>query len=114
MSKFIPEPVGPDSPWSNKWSIGVGEMKKALADIPDDYEIVLENADVDDLNIAEVNIVHLFPPTPHGNAGLVVLGQGQVISGEYDYENRLETWLHYSESGVKRWDEGSMTWKAAT
>jgi len=111
MSKFIPEPVPGEPDWSNRWSIQVGEMKRALADIPDDYEIVLSNADVDELSIAELNITYLHPPTPHGNAGLVILEQGQVVTDEYDFEQRMETWLHYPQSGVKVWDEAEQVWK---
>ncbi|AVD99181.1 hypothetical protein SEA_ADGERS_87 [Gordonia phage Adgers] len=114
MGMFMPEPVGDDPEnmkWSNKWSVSVGEMKAALANVPDDYEIVLESADVDDLNIAELNIIHLYPPTPQGNAGLVILGQGQVVSAEYDYENRHETYLYYPDSGVKTWDEPAKEWR---
>ncbi|QOR56229.1 hypothetical protein SEA_LINETTI_85 [Gordonia phage Linetti] len=115
MGMFMPEPVGDDPEnmkWSNKWSASVGEMKAALENVPDDYEIVLENADVDDLNIAELRIGHLFPPTPHGNNGLVVLSQGQVISAEYDYENRHDTFLEYPQSGVMRWDEAKKIWRS--
>ncbi|AUV60686.1 hypothetical protein HOS75_gp044 [Gordonia phage SteveFrench] len=110
MGRFIPEPVEGSDEWSNKWSTSVGEMKAALEGLPDDYEIVLENADVDDINIAELRIIHLFPPTPYGNAGLVVLGQGQVVSGEYDYETRLDVQLHTEDSGVKTWNEEARRW----
>ncbi|QRI45560.1 hypothetical protein SEA_EKHEIN_86 [Gordonia phage Ekhein] len=114
MGMFMPEPVGNDPEnmkWSNKWSASVGEMKAALANVPDDYEIVLDGADVDSCEIGELRIAHLFPPTPHGNAGLVVLNQGQVVTAEYDYHERLDTYLDHPESGVKVWDEPAKEWR---
>lgn len=71
------------------WSITAGELKRALADVPDDYEVMLENAEVDDMAISNVNIDRMLPPFK-GSPGLVVLGGGQIVSWEYGYERRME------------------------
>lgn len=83
------------------WSITVGELKKALADVPDDYEVMLENADVDDIEISNVNINRLYPPTATGSVGLVILGGGQIVNSEYDYDNRMDA--HHELGGDKHW-----------
>lgn len=90
---------------SSGWSITVGELRQALADIPDDYEVMLENADVDDIDISNVNINRLYPPAL-GSPGLVILGGGQILNSEYAYHARMDT--HHEIGGDKHWrsDEG--------
>lgn len=56
------------------WSITVGELKQAIAEIPDDYEVMLENAEVDEVDISNVNINRLYPPSATGSPGLLILG----------------------------------------
>ena len=71
------------------WSINAGELKRALANVPDDYEVMLENAEVDDTEISNININRLLPPFK-GSPGLLVLGGGQIVSWEYGYERRMD------------------------
>lgn len=105
---------------SRGWSITVGELRAALEGVPDDYEVMLENAEVDDCEISNVNIRMLIPPAttesgeceiydsgwcgahstwdhegrPHVNSpGLLVLGGGQILNSEYGYLPRLDAWL---------------------
>lgn len=71
------------------WSITVGDLRRALDGVPDDYEVMLENAEVDDCEISNVNINHLY--RPYADApGLLVLGGGQIITSEYGYHERLD------------------------
>jgi hypothetical protein len=77
---------------SSGWSITVGQLRKALDDIPDDYEVMLENADVGDIEISGVNLDLLLPPT-ETSPGLLVLGGGQVLNYEYGYDERLSRYL---------------------
>jgi hypothetical protein len=86
---------------SRGWSITVGELKRAIADIPDDYEVMLENAEVDDIDISNVNINKLMPPSVTGSPGLLILGGGQILNSEYDYHNRLDA--HHMLGGDKHW-----------
>jgi hypothetical protein len=85
---------------SGGWSITVGELKRALADIPDDYEVMLENAEVDDCDISNININTLIPPAL-GSPGLLVMGGGQIVNSEYAYHERLDA--HQIVGGEKRW-----------
>lgn len=85
------------------WSITVGELKRAIADIPDDYEVMLENADVDDCDISNININKLFPPAL-GSPGLLVMGGGQIVNSEYAYHERLDA--HMDIGGDKSWSRG--------
>jgi len=96
-----------ESNLSSGWSITVGELKKAIADIPDDYEIMLENAEVDDIDISNININRLMPPTPTGSPGILILGGGQILNAEYDYDLRLDA--HLDIGGDKYWYKGE--WK---
>lgn len=83
------------------WSITVGELKRALADVPDDYEVMLENAEVDEIDISNVNINRLYPPSATGSPGLLILGGGQILNAEYDYDNRMDA--HHEIGGDKHW-----------
>lgn len=86
----------------------VGEMKEAIKDLPDDYEVVIDGADVEDCEIAELHLDSLY--TPHlDHTGLVVLSAGQPISEDYDYHVRLDVALDY-DKGV-RWDEENKRWR---
>lgn len=87
---------------SNGWSITVGELKKAIADLPDDYEVMLENAEVDDIDISNVNINKVYPPSATGSVGLLILGGGQLLMSEYDYWNRMDA--HHSVGGDMWWN----------
>lgn len=91
---------GDDSPIMSGWSITVGELKRALLDVPDDYEVMLENADVDDCDISNVNINRLYPPAL-GSPGLLVLGGGQIVNSEYAYHERMDA--HHTVGGDKWW-----------
>lgn len=74
------------------WSATVGELRAAIQDVPDDYEVVLDNADVEDCEIATVYVRALMDPALDA-PGLLVLGSGQVITSEYHYHPRLDVWL---------------------
>lgn len=91
---------------SHGWSITVGELRRALDGIPDDYEVMLENADVGDIDISGVNINRLIPPSATGSPGLLILGGGQILNSEYDYDNRMDA--HIEIGGDKMWrrDQG--------
>lgn len=85
------------------WSITVGELRRAIANVPDDYEVMLENADVDDCDISNININRLFPPAL-GSPGLLVMGGGQILNSEYAYHERFDT--HMEIGGDKTWGRG--------
>lgn len=89
-----------DSLISDGWSITVAELKRALADVPDDYEVMLCNADVDDIDICNVNIDGLFPPAL-GSPGLLILGGGQILNLEYAYHDRMDA--HHTVGGDSYW-----------
>lgn len=89
------------------WSITVAEMKEAIKDVPDDYEIVMDNAEVDECEIASVTIADMYPPAL-GAAGLVVLRGGQVISAEYDYHVRLDASFDFPSDS---WNDREWVWK---
>lgn len=91
------------------WSITVGELKAALKDIPDDYEVMLENAEVGDIEIADLRPSRIYPPTPMGSPGLVILSGGQIVNSEYDYDNRMDA--HHEIGGDKHWDSVNKRWK---
>lgn len=86
------------------WSITVGQLRAAIADVPDDYEVMLENAEVGDIDISNVNIERVFPPSATGSPGLLILGGGQIVNAEYDYDNRLDA--HHAVGGDKRYVNG--------
>lgn len=89
------------------WSMTVGEMRKAIADVPDDYEIVIDAADVDDCEIAEAKIRDLYPPAL-GSSGLLVVTCGQVISSEYFYHDRMDA--GHMSAGYPYWDSKAEKW----
>ena len=89
-----------DSLISRGWSITVGELKRALADVPDDYEVMLTNAEVDDIDISNVNIDGLYPPAL-GSPGIFRLGGGQIITSEYAYHSRMDA--HHEVGGDSHW-----------
>lgn len=91
-----------DSFISSGWSITVGELKRALADIPDDYEVMLCNADVDDIDISDVYIDGLYPPAL-GSPGIFLLGGGQILNSEYAYDARMDA--HHEVGGDKYWSD---------
>lgn len=100
-----------DSIISPGWSITVGELKRALADVPDDYEVMLCNAEVDDVDICNVNIDGLYPPAL-GSPGIFRLGGGQILNSEYAYHSRMDA--HHEVGGDKYWttrDNPEGEWK---
>ena len=100
-----------DSLISRGWSITVGELKRALADVPDDYEVMLTNAEVDDIDISNVNIDGLYPPAL-GSPGIFRLGGGQIINSEYAYHSRMDA--HHEVGGDSYWttrDNPEGEWK---
>lgn len=93
------------------WSITVGELRAAIENVPDDYEVMLTNAEVDDIEIANVNIESLYPPF-EGASGLLVLGGGQILNYEYAYDERMDRGhdgtdivRRYQRYGAERWFE---------
>lgn len=87
---------------SRGWSITVEQLRKALEDIPDDYEVMLENADVGDIEICGAHLSLVFPPT-ETSPGLLVLGGGQILNYEYGYDERLSRFL---DAPVESTDHG--------
>lgn len=94
---------------SKGWSITVGDLRRAIDGVPDDYEVMLENAEVGDIEIANVNIEALLPPSATGSPGLMILGGGQILNSEYDYDNRLDA--HMELGGDKYWDDKQQEWR---
>ena len=90
-----------DQPIVRGWSITVRELKQAIAGIPDDYEVMLENAEVDECDISNVNINYLYPPAL-GSPGLLVLGGGQILNSEYGYHERMDA--HHIIGGDQTWN----------
>ena len=85
---------------SRGWSITVGELKRALADVPDDFEVMLCNAEVDEVDISNVNIDGLYPPAL-GSPGIFRLGGGQILNSEYAYHERMDA--HHEVGGDSYW-----------
>src|SRR5690242_3620699 len=85
---------------SRGWSITVAELKRALKDVPDDYEVMLTNAEVEDIDICNVNIDGLYPPAL-GSPGIFRLGGGQIVNSEYAYDSRMDA--HHTLGGDKYW-----------
>lgn len=81
-----------ESPIVSGWSMTVGELRAAIEGVPDDYEVMLENAEVADCEISSMHVYGLFPPAL-GSVGLLVLGGGQVVTSEYAYHPRFDVWL---------------------
>ncbi len=84
------------------WSTTVAELRAALEGAPDDYEVVLDGADVGDCEIIGVNVGTLYPPDALGSAGLLVLTGGQALTLEYGYHDRMDA--HHALGGSRRWD----------
>jgi hypothetical protein len=82
------------------WSITVGELKRALADVPDDYEVMLTCAEVDDTDICDVRIDGMYPPAL-GSPGIFRLGGGQIVNSEYAYHERMDA--HHEVGGDLTW-----------
>ena len=61
------------------------------------------------IDIANVVIARLYPPSATGSPGLFIVGGGQVVNAEYDYDNRMEA--HQTVGGEKWWDEKKERWK---
>lgn len=93
-------------PMAKGWSMTVGELRKAIADLPDDYEVVLDNADVDHCEIAEVHIAQRYQPALDA-PGLLVLTGGQTISYEYHYGPRMDVSFEFPQPS---WDELAQKW----
>lgn len=72
-----------------RWSVTVGELRAALDGVPDDYEVVLTNADVDDCEIAGLEVDQMFPPALDA-PGILTLHQRQIITSEYHFHPRLD------------------------
>jgi hypothetical protein len=100
VSEMWEQNQGDDSLISSGWSITVGELKRALESIPDDYEVMLTNAEVGDIDISNVNIDGLWPPAL-GSPGIFRLGGGQIVNSEYAYEQRMD--VHHQVGGDKYW-----------
>lgn len=87
---------------SSGWSTTVGTLKRILRHVPDTYEVMLENADVEDIEIATLHVQRMYPPT-QDSPGLLVLSSGQTVSTEYGYHDRMDedhevgTTLHWIE-----------------
>lgn len=81
--------MGPSPCGYYGWSITVGELRKAIEGVPDEYEVMLEDADVDDCEISSIRVNHLYPPF-EGAPGLLVMGGGQIVTYEYGYEERMD------------------------
>lgn len=84
------------------WSITAADLKKALEAVPDDYEVMLTCADVDDCDIASMRIDGLYPPAL-GSPGLLILGGGQVVNAEYAFHERMDT--HHMVGGDRAWSD---------
>lgn len=97
---------GDDAVISPGWSITVGELKKALATVPDDYEVMLCNAEVDDIDISNVNIDGLLPPAL-GSPGILRLSGGQILNSEYAYHPRLDV---SHQVGTTHWHRDRGAW----
>ena len=95
-----------DSLISGGWSITVDTLRRALEDLPGDYEVMLSNAEVDDIDISNVNIDSVYPPAL-GSPGLLILGGGQILNSEYAYHDRMDA--HHAVGGDLRWTDAG--WK---
>lgn len=90
------------------WSITVGELKEAIKGIPDGYEVMLSNAEVDDIEISNVNINNLYPPYK-GSPGILVLGGGQIVSKEYAFGERMDR--SHDGTDVVEWWNNEKGWR---
>lgn len=87
------------------WSVSIGELRKAIQDIPDDYELVIDGVEVDcDLNsLHPRRLMHPVLDKP----GLLVMEPGMPITSDYEYHPRLDVWL---EIGGEDWSEKDQKW----
>lgn len=97
-----------DQPIVRGWSIDIGQLKKAIANMPDDYELMVTCSEVDDCDIAETHIDSLYLPAL-GSPGLLILSTGQTVSSEYAFHARMDAY-HQSNRGVKHWSEEKQEW----
>lgn len=97
-----------DQPIIHGWSINIGQLKKAISDLPDDYELMVTCSDVDDCEIAETHIDSLYPPALE-SPGLLILSTGQTVTSEYAFHPRMDAY-HQSSAGVKQWSEEKLQW----
>lgn len=93
---------------SRGWSLTLGELRKAIDGLPDDYEVMLCNAEVDDIEIEEAQIDGMYPPSATGSPGLFILRGGQIITSEYDYHNRMDA--HHALGGDSWWSPDKQQW----
>lgn len=96
-----------DSMIVSGWSITVGDLKRVLEATPDDYEVMLTCADVDDISISSVTVDGLYPPAL-GSVGILRLSGGQIVNSEYAYWERMDA--HHEMGGDSRWDEDKGEW----
>lgn len=108
VSEMWKEHGGDDSTISYNWSINIGQIKKAIADLPDDYELMVTCSDVDDCEIAETHIDSVYPPSL-GSPGLLVLTTGQTVTSDYAFHARMDAY-HSTGSGVLLWSEEKQEW----
>lgn len=64
----------------------LGELRKLLADIPDDADVLMDEGD---LQFAEVNVKYALAPVL-GHPHAVLLDMGQVWNYELDLDNRID------------------------
>lgn len=93
---------------SDGWSISLRELRAAIKGLPDEWEVVLDAADVEDCEIAALHVHGRHGPTDQ-TCGLLVLSAGQVISSEYDYHRRLDA--SFEDPSHPRWDEETASWQ---
>lgn len=94
---------------SSGWSTTVGSLKAILRYVPNDYEVMLENADVDDCEIASLNVERMYPPV-EDSPGLLVLSGGQTVSSEYGYHERMDE--DHEVGTALRWIERKNRWQS--
>lgn len=92
------------------WSLSVGTLLHALKDLPSDTEVMLSNAEVGDIDIADLHIETLYPEARGiGAPPILVLGSRQVVSSEYAYPQRMDA--AHLLGNDSRWDDKSNTWR---
>lgn len=100
--------MGDDALIVHGWSIDVGNLRKAIQDLPDDYELMVTCSDVDDCEIAEAHIDSVYPPSL-GSPGLLIITTGQTVTSEYAFHERMDV-FHMTGAGVKLWSEEHEVW----
>jgi hypothetical protein len=94
---------------TSQFSTSVGLLRKALEGQPDDYEVVITNCDIGDVEIAGLFPDRIIPPALDA-PGLVVLEAGQEITMEYEYYPRLDVALEH-RSGSISWNLRTEEWE---